>query len=274
MLALVTLKWVTLPVAVMLGTLLVFVTRCITPPEAYSAVEWKAIILIGSMLSLGAAMEHTGAAKYLAGLLLSVAGTADPRWLLTAFFAEWLLPAWLETAWGGQTPGKRLFGIMVLNFAIVQFAPGGPVERLDGRLRGVVAERLDRAHPDGGVLLLRQRRQGLLDRVRQPEDPLRPDAALDGPGEPCGRDAQPGPLEEEATGLVGSQQIERRAEPGGVRDQRRVAHRRPVRHERVPTRSWAAPPPSGIRRVSANPAERTPATSSGAEGRYAAERGR
>ena len=35
--------------------------------------------------------------------------------LLAAFFAEWLLPAWFEAAWGGQTPGKRLFGIAVLN---------------------------------------------------------------------------------------------------------------------------------------------------------------
>jgi uncharacterized RDD family membrane protein YckC len=35
--------------------------------------------------------------------------------LLAAFFVEWLLPAWFEAAWGGQTPGKRLFGIAVLN---------------------------------------------------------------------------------------------------------------------------------------------------------------
>jgi len=35
--------------------------------------------------------------------------------LLAAFFVEWLLPAWFEAAWGGQTPGKRAFGIMVLN---------------------------------------------------------------------------------------------------------------------------------------------------------------
>jgi uncharacterized RDD family membrane protein YckC len=35
--------------------------------------------------------------------------------LLTLFFVEWLLPAWLEAAWQGQTPGKRLMGIMVLN---------------------------------------------------------------------------------------------------------------------------------------------------------------
>lgn len=85
-LALVTFHVLTLPLAVMLGVFLVFVTRCITPAEAYVSVEWKAIVLIGSMLSLGVAMEHTGAAKYFAAQLLSVAGAGDPRWLLTAFF--------------------------------------------------------------------------------------------------------------------------------------------------------------------------------------------
>ena len=86
-LMLVTFKVLTLPLAVMLGALLVFVTRCITPEEAYARVEWKAIILVGSMLSLGAAMEHTGAAKYLAWQLVSLTGAAQPLWLLTVFFA-------------------------------------------------------------------------------------------------------------------------------------------------------------------------------------------
>jgi uncharacterized RDD family membrane protein YckC len=35
--------------------------------------------------------------------------------LIAAFFVEWLLPAWFEARWGGQTPGKRLFAIAVLN---------------------------------------------------------------------------------------------------------------------------------------------------------------
>jgi uncharacterized RDD family membrane protein YckC len=35
--------------------------------------------------------------------------------LIVAFFVEWLLPALFEARWGGQTPGKRLFGIAVLN---------------------------------------------------------------------------------------------------------------------------------------------------------------
>jgi di/tricarboxylate transporter len=76
-----------LPVAVMLGALLVFATGCITPEEAYSAIEWKAIILIGSMLTLGAAMDHTRAAAYLAGQIIALIGEAGPLWLLSGFFA-------------------------------------------------------------------------------------------------------------------------------------------------------------------------------------------
>ena len=87
-LALVTAGILSLPLAVMLGALLVFVTRCITPEEAYARVEWKAIILIGSLLGLGAAMEHTGTAKYLAWQLVSLTGTDQPLVLLTIFFAS------------------------------------------------------------------------------------------------------------------------------------------------------------------------------------------
>jgi di/tricarboxylate transporter len=78
---------VSLPVAGLIGTLLVFITRCITPEEAYREVEWKAIILIGSMLAFGSAMDYTGTAHYLAEQIVSLTGQADPIWLLTGFFA-------------------------------------------------------------------------------------------------------------------------------------------------------------------------------------------
>jgi di/tricarboxylate transporter len=75
-----------LPIAVLLGAVLTFATRCITPEEAYREVEWKVLILIGSLLALGVAMERTGTAKYLAAQLTHVFGAADPRWLLSGFF--------------------------------------------------------------------------------------------------------------------------------------------------------------------------------------------
>ena len=70
----------------MLGALMVFVTKCITPEEAYREVEWKAVVLIGCMLALGVSMEATGTASYLAGLITQLAGSAGPLWLLTGFF--------------------------------------------------------------------------------------------------------------------------------------------------------------------------------------------
>jgi di/tricarboxylate transporter len=61
-------------------------TRCISPDEAYREVEWKAIVLIGSLLSLGAAMDMSGTGKYLAGLIIDLIGREHPYALLSAFF--------------------------------------------------------------------------------------------------------------------------------------------------------------------------------------------
>jgi di/tricarboxylate transporter len=78
---------ITLPVAVMLGVLAVFVTRCVSPEEAYCEVEWRALFLVACMLALGVAMEHTGTAAYLAAQIVELAGDAGSFWLLTGFFA-------------------------------------------------------------------------------------------------------------------------------------------------------------------------------------------
>ncbi len=75
-----------LPVAVLGGAFAMLVTRCLSPEEAYRQIEWKVLILIGSLLSLGAAMETSGAGKFLAEELISLVG-ADSRYaLLSCFF--------------------------------------------------------------------------------------------------------------------------------------------------------------------------------------------
>jgi di/tricarboxylate transporter len=76
-----------MPAAMLFGAMLVFITGCITPEDAYRQVDWKVLILIGSMLALGVAMQYTGTAEYLAGRLTALAGTWNPLWLLTSFFA-------------------------------------------------------------------------------------------------------------------------------------------------------------------------------------------
>jgi di/tricarboxylate transporter len=73
-------------IAVILGCVAAFLTKCITPDEAYREVEWKAVILIGCMLSLGAAMAETGAAEYLASLIVKWSAGHGITWVLAGFF--------------------------------------------------------------------------------------------------------------------------------------------------------------------------------------------
>lgn len=75
-----------LPVAVLLGTALVFITGCITPQQAYHSASWNAWLLISSMLALGKAMDVTGLASLIADQLVTWLGTANPLLLLGAFF--------------------------------------------------------------------------------------------------------------------------------------------------------------------------------------------
>jgi di/tricarboxylate transporter len=80
-----------LSVAILMGILGVFCTRCIAPDQAYRDVEWKALAVVGSMLALGTAMEHTGTAQYLAAQIAALTHGIPPVGLLTAFFALALL---------------------------------------------------------------------------------------------------------------------------------------------------------------------------------------
>jgi len=80
------LKLLPLSVSVLTAAFLAFLTRVITPEEAYQRVEWRIIILIGSMLALGQAMEITGTASFLASRIVQVTHQLDPIWLLAGFF--------------------------------------------------------------------------------------------------------------------------------------------------------------------------------------------
>jgi len=80
------LNLVPLAVSVLTAAFLAFITRIITPEEAYRSVEWRLLILIGSMLALGQAMQVTGAADYLAQQIVDTTAGLNPTWLLAGFF--------------------------------------------------------------------------------------------------------------------------------------------------------------------------------------------
>jgi di/tricarboxylate transporter len=90
-LAVTALNLLSLPLAILLGILMLFLTRCIAPDEAYQEINWKAVIVIGSMLAMGRAMERTGAAGFLAAQIAAISSHANPVVLLGAFFALALL---------------------------------------------------------------------------------------------------------------------------------------------------------------------------------------
>lgn len=118
---------VSLPIAVLLGAFAAFVTRCITPEDAYREVDWRTIILIACMLSLGVAMETTGTAHFVAGLIVEFGSEFGSRFLLGSFFvltvlltqpmsnqaaAAVILPIAIRTALElGENP--RAFAMMV-----------------------------------------------------------------------------------------------------------------------------------------------------------------
>lgn len=84
--ALGTFNIVSLPVAMLLGAFCTFAAKCVTPADAYREVEWRAVILIATMLALGEAMTATGTAKYLAQFVANSTAGLDPLWLLGGVF--------------------------------------------------------------------------------------------------------------------------------------------------------------------------------------------
>jgi di/tricarboxylate transporter len=75
-----------LPIAFLTGGLLMVLTRCLTPEEAYEAVNWRMMVLIGCMIAFGLAMEKTGAAPYLARLIVSATSGMGTLALLAGFY--------------------------------------------------------------------------------------------------------------------------------------------------------------------------------------------
>ncbi|MFN2385642.1 MAG: SLC13 family permease [Thermoanaerobaculia bacterium] len=77
---------VSLPVAFLLGGLLLVLTRCVTTQEAYEAVPWHLLVMIACMISFGLAMEKSGAAAFLAGGIVELARPLGPMAVLAGFF--------------------------------------------------------------------------------------------------------------------------------------------------------------------------------------------
>ena len=66
--------WVPFSLAALTAAVILLLTGSIDPGEAYAAIHWRVLVLVGSLLALASAMESSGTAAYLAEGIVSLAG--------------------------------------------------------------------------------------------------------------------------------------------------------------------------------------------------------
>jgi di/tricarboxylate transporter len=116
-------------VSAMLGVIAMFLSGCVTAEEAYEEVDWMVVVLLGSIIPLGLAMQKSGAAALIAGLLVEVTeplglyGTLGGVFLLTTLLtavisnnaaAVVLIPVVIATAQDlGVSPMPYVVAVMI-----------------------------------------------------------------------------------------------------------------------------------------------------------------
>jgi di/tricarboxylate transporter len=78
-------------VSALVGAVLMLLTRCVTPEELYEEMDWSVLVLLGSILPLGIAMQKSGAAELLASGLLRLTEPWGEHGTLAAFYVLTLL---------------------------------------------------------------------------------------------------------------------------------------------------------------------------------------
>lgn len=94
--------------AMLLGSLAMILTGCLTADEAYQAIEWKSVFLVAGMLPMGLALTKTGIAAWMANNLVDSLG----------MWGEWVL----------------LAGMFVLTMLLTQIISGPAVIAMVGPL--------------------------------------------------------------------------------------------------------------------------------------------
>jgi di/tricarboxylate transporter len=73
-------------VGALVGSILMVLTRCLTMREFYEAIDWKVIFLLAGALSLGIALQKSGAAALLSAFLIGVIGNLGPVAVVSALY--------------------------------------------------------------------------------------------------------------------------------------------------------------------------------------------
>jgi len=99
------------------GCVLMVLVRCITLEEAYKAIDWRVIFLLAGALTLGAALETTGTARFLSEMIVSSVGVFGPVALIGAFY---LLTTLLSNVMSNNATAALIAPIAIATAASLQ----------------------------------------------------------------------------------------------------------------------------------------------------------
>lgn len=78
--------WVPAAIAALIGAALMVVTRVVVPQQAYRAISWQTVVLVGGLIPLSVAIKDSGAADIAARAVVDVVPSGNGRLLLLAIF--------------------------------------------------------------------------------------------------------------------------------------------------------------------------------------------
>ncbi|HEX5488188.1 MAG TPA: SLC13 family permease [Rhodanobacteraceae bacterium] len=104
------LRWLPIPIAAICGVAAMALTRCFGRKDVYEGMDWKIIILLGAILPLGIAIEHTGLANVVVTGALDMIGNHGP---LAALLMVYVLTALLTELMGHNPSVVLMVGIAV-----------------------------------------------------------------------------------------------------------------------------------------------------------------
>ncbi len=104
------LRWLPIPIAAICGATAMALTGCFGRKDVYESMDWKIIVLLGAILPLGLAIEHTGLSTVVVGGAMRLVGGHGP---LAALLMVYLLTALLTELMGHNPSVVLMVGIAV-----------------------------------------------------------------------------------------------------------------------------------------------------------------
>ena len=109
------LHWLTLGMAMLGGAAVMLLTRCLTPRQAYKAIDAPMYLFVAGAIPLGAAMKQSGAADLVASLLQGILSGWNEWFILFALFA---VVGVVVQFMGSDSATTALFGPLAIALAL------------------------------------------------------------------------------------------------------------------------------------------------------------